>query len=86
MCVCVCEVDHWALMDLLFIDICIFQAISELRYTAGPDWSKKLFQPININFAFEALWKLAIFRYGRFEFKAVSDKWLHESGKEEEEC
>ena len=41
---------------------------------------------MNINFAFEALQKLAIFSYGRFEFKAVGNKWLHETNKEEEEC
>ena len=41
---------------------------------------------MNIDFAFEALRKLAIFRYGRFEFKAVGDKLLHETDEEQEEC
>ena len=41
---------------------------------------------MNIDFAFKALHKLAIFRYDGFEFKAVSDKWLHEAKEEEEEC
>ena len=26
--------------ELSFVDICIFQAISGLKYTSGPDWSK----------------------------------------------
>ena len=39
---------------------------------------------MNIDFAFEALQKLAIFRYGGFEFEALSDKWLHKTDKEEE--
>ena len=41
---------------------------------------------MNIDFCIETLWKLAIFLHGRFEFKAVGDKWLHETNKEEEEC
>ena len=41
---------------------------------------------MNIDVAFEALWNLAIFRYGGFEFEAVSDKWLYESDEEEGEC
>ena len=40
---------------------------------------------MNIDVAFEALWNLAIFRYGGFEFKAVSDKWLHDTDEVEEE-
>ena len=39
---------------------------------------------MNKDFAFEALQKLAIFRYGGFEF-TVNDKWLHKT-EEEEEC
>ena len=39
---------------------------------------------MNIDFAFEALQKLVIFRYGRFEFTAC-DKWLHKT-EEEEDC
>ena len=41
---------------------------------------------MNIEFAFEPLRKLAIFWYGKFEFEAVGDKWLHETNEEEEEC
>ena len=41
---------------------------------------------MNIDFVFKALRKLAIFRYGGFEFKAVGDKWLHETDEEEKEC
>ena len=41
---------------------------------------------MNINFAFKVSQKLAIFGYGKFEFEAVSDKWLHETDEEEEEC
>ena len=50
-----------------------------LKYTASPDWSKIFFKPVNIDFAFKALQKSAIFGYGGFEFKAVSDKWLHKT-------
>ena len=39
---------------------------------------------MNINFAYKALQKLVIFRYGGFEV-TVSDKWLHKT-KEKEEC
>ena len=39
---------------------------------------------MNIDFALETLWMLALFRYGGFEFKAVGDKWLHETDTEEE--
>ena len=31
----------------------------------------------------EALQKLAMFRYGGFEYEAVGGKWQHESGQEE---
>ena len=41
---------------------------------------------MNVKFTFKALQKLAIFRYGGFEFKAVSDKWLNKTDEEEEEC
>ena len=41
---------------------------------------------MNISCAFKALRKLDIFQYGRFEFEAVCDKWLHETHEEEEEC
>ena len=30
------------------------------------------------------LMKLAIFRYGGFEFEAVSEKWLHTNSKKSE--
>ena len=59
------EVNCWALMELSFVDICIFQAIS------GADWSKHVFKPMNINFAFKALRKLAIFWYGGFEYETL---------------
>ena len=38
---------------------------------------------MNIDFAFKALQKLVIFRYGGFGF-TVSDKWLHKTEEEEE--
>ena len=41
---------------------------------AGPDWSKKFIKPMNIDFAVKAFWKLAVFRYGRFENEAVASK------------
>ena len=53
-----------------------------MKYMAGSVWSNKFVEPMNIDFASE-LQKLAIFLYGRFEFKVVGDKWLHET---EEEC
>ena len=59
-------------MELSFFDICILQAIAGAEIKANPDWSKKVFKPINIDFAFRALQKLAIFRYEGLEFKAVS--------------
>ena len=63
-----------------------FKPFPGLKCTAGPDWSKKFVRPMNMDFAFRALRKLAIFRYGGFEFKAVSDKWLQRNDEEEEEC
>ena len=41
---------------------------------------------MNINFAFEAERKLAIFTYGGFVNKAVGSKWLHGTEEEKEEC
>ena len=75
-----------SLSSYCLLTFAYFKPFPGLKYTAGPDWSKKFFEPMNIDFAFEALWKLAVFRYGRFEIKAVSDKWLHETNKEEEDC
>ena len=72
-------------MDFLFIDICIFQGISWAEIYIRSWLVKKVFRPMNIDFAFKALRKIVIFRYGRFEFEAVSDKWLHKM-EEEEEC
>ena len=56
-----------------------------LKYTASLDWSKQLFKPMNMDFAFEALRKLAILGYGRFKFEIFGDKWLQETVEEEEE-
>ena len=67
------EADRRALMELLFVDICIFRAISRAEIYCLSQLVKKVFKPMNIDFAFKALWKSAIFRYGRFEFKAVGD-------------
>ena len=54
-------VEHrWSYRWLTFAH---FKPFLGLKYTAGPDWSKKLFKPMNIDFAFKALQKLAIFRY-----------------------
>ena len=71
------EIDCRALMELSFVDICIwcvhhFKPFPELNGTVGPDWSKKCSKPMNISFAFEPLPRLALFIYGRFEFDAVS--------------
>ena len=63
-----------------------FKPFLGLKYTASPDWSKKCFKLKNNDFSFEAVQKLAIFRYGRFEFKTISDKWLHKTDEEEKEC
>ena len=80
------KVDRWGLIELSFVDICIFQAISRAEAYCQYWLVKKFFKPMNIDFVFKALWKLVIFRYGGFEFKAVGDMWLHETDKVEEEC
>ena len=41
---------------------------------------------MNIDFAFEAEQKLAIFTYGGFVNKAVCSKWLHGTEEEKEEA
>ena len=59
------------------------------KYSWSIQWvliGQKVFKTLNIDFAFKALWKLAIFRYCGFEFEAVGAKWLHENNEEEEEC
>ena len=78
------EVNHWALMELSFIDIWTFPG---LLY-AGWSWIVKIlfFKPVNSDFAFETSQQWAIFRHGGFEFKAAGDKWLHKTDKEEEKC
>ena len=78
------KLDFWALVELSFVDICIFQAISRAAMYGRLWLVRKGFKPMNSDFAFEALRKLTIFRHGGFEF-TVSDKWLHKT-KEEEEC
>ena len=74
---------RWSYRSLRFA--CL-KPFAGLKYTAIPAWSKKFLKQININLAFEALRKLAIFRYGGFEYEAVDDKWLHKTDEEEEEC
>ena len=71
-------------MELLFVDICIFQTISGAEVYLV-QISQKSFLSHEHDLALE---KLAIFRYGRFEFEAVSDKWhwLHQTEEEEKEC
>ena len=73
----------WSYRSLTFA---YFKPFLGLKCTAGLDWSKKFFKPMNMDFAFKALQIIAIFRYGRFEFEAVSDKWLHETSEEEGDC
>ena len=73
-----------SVIELLFMDICIFQAISGAEVYGWTWLVKKVLKPID--FALEALQKLAIFQYGRFEFEAVGDKWLHKTNEEKEEC
>ena len=80
------KANCWAVMKLLFVDICIFHVFSRAEVYGQSGLVKKVFKPMNINFAFEALRKLAIYRYGGFEFKAVCDKWLHKTAEKEEEC
>ena len=41
-----------------------FKPFPGLNYMAGPDWSKLFFKPVNTDIACEALWQLAILRYG----------------------
>ena len=48
---------------------------------ASPDWSKKFAKPMNINLASELT---EVSHHSGFE--AVSDKWLHETSEEKEEC
>ena len=47
---------------------------------------RKFVKPMNIDFAVEALRKLAFFRYAGFEDETVGSKWLYGTDKEEEEC
>ena len=58
------EVDLWVLLELRFVDSSIFKAISGPE-VYGQSWMFKevLFKPMNTDFAFKALQKLAIFRY-----------------------
>ena len=56
------EVSRWALMELLFVDICIFQAISGAKIYSCSWLVKKIFKPMNMDFAFEALRKFATFQ------------------------
>ena len=61
-----------------------FKPFPGLKYTAGPDWSKKFVtQTSEHRLCIKTLRKLAIFWYGGFE--AVRVKWLHETDEEEEE-
>ena len=69
------QVNRWTLMELLCLDICIFQAIPRGEVYSQSWLVKTRFKTMNIDFAFKALQELAIFRYGGFEFKAVGDKW-----------
>ena len=46
----------WSYLLLIFA---YFKPFVGLKYTAGPDWSKKLFKPINLDFEFKALQKQA---------------------------
>ena len=58
------------------------QAFSWADLYGISDWSRKLFKPMNIDFAFKALGKLAIFiYYGGFEFDTVDGKKLMKSRK-----
>ena len=77
-------VERW--WNYRWLTFAYFRPFLGLKYRAGPDGSKKFFKPMNIDCAFEALWKLATFRYGGFEFKAGGNKWWHETDEEEEEC
>ena len=67
-------------MELSFVDICIFQAIARPEVNSQTRLVKKVFfKAMNMDFAFEALRKLAIFRHGGVELSAGGDKWLHEA-------
>ena len=80
------KADCWALMKLSFIYICVFQAISAAKHTAGPDWSKKVFEPVNIDFYIQSFTKVSHLLIWRVWIEAVGDKWQHETNEEEEEC
>ena len=71
---------------LLFLEICIFQAISRPEVSSQSWLVKKVCWTNEHRLCIRTLWKVAIFLYGRFEFKAVGIRWLHETDKEEEEC
>ena len=43
------EADRRALM----LTVAYFKSFPGLKYTAGPDWSKKFLKPMNIDFASE---------------------------------
>ena len=80
------KVSRWALLGVIVHWHLLILHFLGLKYTASPDWSKDLFKPVNIDFTFKALRKLAVFRYGGFEFETVSDKWLHETDEEDKKC
>ena len=72
--------------ELSFVDICIFQAISGIE-VSGLSWMVKKFLDqwtFTLHQNFMEVSHLPI--YGGFEFGAVSDKWLHKTDEEEEEC
>ena len=64
----------------------IFQAISGAEVYSWSWLVKQVLQTSEHQLCIKTLVKLAIFLYGRFEFKAVGDKWLHKTDEEEEEC
>ena len=72
-----CEIDFQVLMGLLLLTFVYGVGIisSHFRvWTVQPVLSgQKFCKPMDIDFVVKALWKLAIFIYGRFEFDAVCD-------------
>ena len=70
------EVNRLGFVELLFVDVCIWCAhhlkpFPRLNCRASSAWSKQFFKLMNIDFAFKAFRKFAIFKYGGFEFDAV---------------
>ena len=63
-----------------------FKPFPGLKYKAGLDWSKNLLSQWTSTLPWNFMEVSHLPIHGGFEFEAVSDKWLHETDEEEEEC